>query len=129
MSLSEKDFEKISQKCGPAPIKEIDLSEATLPKQLPPEDMDKIFCFLNQRTDGEGIAVALAADGVALANHYCSCQLYVQQDLGMVNGSREDLHERYKNHYPYGYAMEFVPVEDIPNHKELQEAVKKCNLQ
>ena len=45
-------------------------------------------------------------------------------DLGILDGSRPDFHERFKQHYPDGYRMVFVTHEGVPMNHRLQDAIK-----
>ena len=85
--------------------------------------MKKIFAFSNAG-GGDGMAYAMAEDGVVLGSHYCSHDGFVPGDLGVTEGSRPDRHETYAKHCPEGYEMEFVPAGDIINHDGLQTALK-----
>ena len=82
----------------------------------------KIFCFSNVLGGGDGIAYAIAEDGVVLGSHWCSCEAYVPGDLGVTEGSRPDRHETYAKHYPDGYEMEFIRASDVKTHEGLKMA-------
>lgn len=90
--------------------------------------MPKIYCFSNVVGGGDGIAYAIAEDGVILGSHWCSHEGYVPGDLGVTPGSRPDRHETYKKHYPDGYEMEFVSSDEVDTHEGLQEAIRLNNL-
>lgn len=79
----------------------------------------KIYCFSNVVNGGDGIAYAMAEDGTVLGSHWCSHEFYVSHDLGVTEGSRPDRHKTYKEHYPNGYEMEFIPASEVKNHKGL----------
>lgn len=83
----------------------------------------KIFVFSNVVGGREGLVYAMAEDGTVLGSHWCSNESFAPYDLGVVNGTRPDRHERYKEHYPKGYEMEFVRVADIDTHEGLQKAL------
>jgi len=85
----------------------------------------KIYCFSNVVGGGDGIALALAEDGNVLGSHWCSNECYVSQDLGVAEGYRPDRHETYKEHYPDGYEMEFVPARNVLTHPGLKLAFKR----
>jgi hypothetical protein len=83
----------------------------------------KIFCFLNQQSGGNpGMAYAIAEDGTILGTHFCSCDGYVPEDLGVSPGTRPDRHETYKEHYPDGYEMEFIPCSELQDHEGAKKA-------
>lgn len=84
----------------------------------------KIFCFSNRIDGGEGPAYAMAEDGTVLGAHYCSHETFVPGDLGVIPGSRPDRHERYAQHYPDGYEMEFVPSKNVRSHPGLLAAIE-----
>ena len=91
--------------------------------------LPKIYCFSNVPGGGDGIAYAVAEDGVVLGCHWCSHEFYVPHDLGVKEGSRPDRHEHYKKHYPNGYEMEFILAEDVLTHEGLREAFRLNQLQ
>ena len=92
-------------------------------------DLPPIYAFSNIRGGGDGIAYAMAADGTVLGSHWCSNEGYVPNDLGVLEGCRDDRHEHYRKHYPAGYRMEFVKANDIKGHAGLMEAFRLNKLQ
>ena len=47
-------------------------------------------------------------------------------DLGFVlTDERPDSHETFREHYPDGYRMEFVPAKDVRGHSGLMAAYRK----
>lgn len=95
------------------------------PNSLPIEDLPIIYGF----NDG-GNAVFLSArlisqDGDFLGGHACSDEGYMPHDLGVIKGSRPDRHESFKEYYPDGYRMDFVPQDQALEHEGLQEALKR----
>jgi len=92
-------------------------------------DLPAIYAFSNVVGGGDGIAYAMAADGTVLGSHWCSNEGYVPNDLGVLEGCREDRHERYRKHYPEGYRMEFVRSADVKSHEGLTEAFRLNKLQ
>ena len=91
--------------------------------------MNKIYCFSNTYSGGDGIAYAMAEDGTVLGSHWCSHEYFVPRDLGIEEGSRPDRHETYKKHYPDGYEMEFVPASEVSSHPGLKKAFELNQLQ
>lgn len=79
----------------------------------------KIFAFSNVVGGGEGLAVALAEDGTALASHWCSDEFYVEHDLGVTSDWK---HEKYREHYPDGFEVVYVPTREIAGHAGLELA-------
>ena len=84
----------------------------------------KIYAFSNVVGGGDGICYAMAEDGTILGSHYCSSEHFASGDLGVIEGTRKDLHETYAKHYLDGYEMEFVPSHSIDGHVELQVAFR-----
>lgn len=88
----------------------------------------KIYGFFNSRDPyHDGPAVAIAADGTVVAEHFCSCEGWAVHDLGM----RADCnwkHDRYDATYPDGWETEFVLNKDIETHAGLQEAFRLARL-
>lgn len=91
--------------------------------------LPKIYAFSNVVGGGEGVAYAIAADGTVLGSHFCSHEVYVAGDLGVLPGSRPDRHEGYAEHYPGGYEMEFVRAKNVKGHAGLTEAFRLNQLQ
>ena len=69
-------------------------------------------------------AALMAADGTELGSHACSSEAYMPADLGILEGTRPDLHETFREHYPDGYRMEFVGCADAPDHSGLNAAIE-----
>lgn len=49
----------------------------------------------------------------------------MRHDLGILEGTRPDRHETFREHYPDGYQMDFVGYDDIKDHVGLNAAVAK----
>jgi len=64
----------------------------------------------------------IAEDGEVLGGHTCSHEDYMPADLGVLEGSRPDLHERFRAKYPDGYRMDFVSWEHNAAHEGLNAA-------
>ncbi len=67
----------------------------------------------------------MAEDGTYLGSHICSSEGFMPHDLGVIEGSRPDRHEGFREHYPEGYRMEFVGGPQVKTHAGLQAALKK----
>lgn len=107
-----------------------DTPHNTEPKPLSvAEGKPRIYAFSNVRGGGDGIAYAMAEDGTVLGSHWCSSEGYVRHDLGVTEGSRPDRHETYREHYPDGYEMEFVPASQVLAHPGLKRAFELNNAQ
>jgi hypothetical protein len=69
-------------------------------------------------------AQLVADDGARLGGHVCSSEGFMYGDLGILKGSRPDRHAEFRDHYPDGYKMDFVPHAEVPTHDRLQKALK-----
>lgn len=78
---------------------------------------------------GDGPAFALAEDGTVLGSHWCSSDVFVARDLGVTDGSRPDRHDAYRQHYPDGYEVEFVPANEVNTHAGLLAALARNHVQ
>lgn len=95
------------------------------PHGKPLNELPIIYGFNNGGSPGWYSAVALAEDGTYLGDHVCSHEGYMPHDLGILEGTRPDRHEKdYQRHYPDGYRMEFVPFAEMASHKRLQAAIE-----
>lgn len=94
------------------------------PKELPVEDLPVIYGFNNGGSPGWFSAVLLAEDGTGLGSHICSHEGYMEHDLGILEGTRPDRHERFREHYPDGYRMEFISFDNVEAHPGLTEAYR-----
>ena len=70
-----------------------------------------IYGFNNGGSPGWLGAVLIAEDGTHLGSHVCSDEGYMRHDLGILEGTRPDRHETFREHYPDGYRMAFMPVD------------------
>ncbi len=96
------------------------------PHDKPLSKLPVIWGFNNGGSDGWCGGVLLAGDGTQLGGHACSHEGYMKADLGVLKGSRLDRHEEFKKHYPDGYRMDFVSLEDVRGHSELMEAIARA---
>jgi hypothetical protein len=86
-------------------------------------ELPAIYGFNNGGSNHWYEAVAIAEDGTVLGGHICSHEGYMAHDLGMIEGTRPDRHETFREHYPNGYRMEFVPSEAMESHPGLNAAI------
>lgn len=87
------------------------------------EALPVIYGFNNGGSSGWYSAVLLAEDGTGLGSHICSHEGYMEGDLGIIDGTRPDRHEKhFQPHYPDGYRMEFVPGDEVKQHEALNRA-------
>jgi hypothetical protein len=98
------------------------------PHNRPVEELPVIYGFNNGGDYGFMHAILLAEDGTGLGSHLCSSEAYMPADLGILEGTREDRHEGFREHYPDGYRMEFVRGCDVVAHKGLNEAYRLNQL-
>jgi hypothetical protein len=99
------------------------------PNEVDPETLPRIYSFNNGGRSGWYHAVAISEDGHCLGGHVCSSEGYMQYDLGILEGTRLDRHEKeYATHYPEGYVMEWVPSDYIKSHEKLNKAFKLNEL-
>ena len=92
------------------------------PHGKPLEDLPVIYGFNNGGSPGWYSGCLLAEDGTGLGGHVCSHEGYMPHDLGVLEGSRPDRHEEFREHYPDGYRMDFVPANDVLKHSGLEAA-------
>lgn len=93
------------------------------PNNLPIEELPVIYGFNNGGSSGWYYAQAISEDGMGLGSHICSNECFMPHDLGILEGTGLDRHEKdYQRHYPNGYKMEFVPSSKIETHEKLQKA-------
>ncbi len=89
------------------------------PHNTPIQSLPVIYGFNNGGTLGMLSAVLLAEDGEGMGSHACSSEGYMPYDLGILEGTRPDRHEGFRQHYPEGYRMEFVSHDAVENHHGL----------
>ena len=89
-------------------------------------DLDQlpvIFGFNNGGSRGFLEGVLVSEDGTFLGSHACSDEAYMYHDLGILKGTRPDRHDKFQEHYPGGYRMEFVPYEVLKDHTGVNKAL------
>ena len=95
------------------------------PHGRPVAELPIIYGFNNGGSPGWYSGCLIAADGMGLGGHLCSAEAYMPHDLGILEGTRPDRHETFRAHYPDGYRMEFIPLEDVKRgHAGLLEAYR-----
>lgn len=92
------------------------------PHDKPLGELPVIYGFNNGGSPQSWSAVLIAEDGTVLGDHLCSDEAYMPHDLGILEGSAPDRHEGFREHYPGGYRMEFVPTEAMDTHAGLRAA-------
>ncbi len=98
------------------------------PHNRPLDELPVIYGFNNGGDPGWYSAQLLATDGTALGGHICSDEGYMPHDLGILEGSRPDRHETFREHFPEGYRMDFVPAQEVKDHEGLNAAYKLNQL-
>ena len=83
------------------------------PHSKPESELPVIYGFNNGGPSDWLNGVLLAEDGECLGGHICSHECFMPGDLGIIEGSRPDRHETFREHYPEGYRMEFVKLVDV----------------
>lgn len=83
------------------------------PHNKPVPELPVIFGFNNGGSPNWYQAVLISEDGACLGEHICSHEGYMRHDLGILEGSRPDRHEEFKRHYPDGYRMAFIGLDEV----------------
>jgi hypothetical protein len=94
------------------------------PQNKPIDELPVIYGFNNGGSNEFYYAQLIAEDGTRLGSHICSSEQFMYGDLGILEGFRPDRHEAFKKHYPNGYRMDFISLNDVKNHVALQKAFK-----
>lgn len=94
------------------------------PNARPVEELPVIYGFNNGGSPGWFSTVLIAEDGTGLGGHLCSHEGFMYGDLGIIEGSRPDRHKTFREHYPDGYRMDFVPYDEVRGHEALNAAFK-----
>lgn len=97
------------------------------PQNKPLGELPWIYGFNNGGSSYFLSACLIAEDGTGLGGHACSSEGYMRHDLGILEGTRPDRHETFREHYPDGYRMDFVSYNDVDEHKGLMAAIKLAN--
>lgn len=95
------------------------------PHNKPVESLPVIFGYNNGGSPGWYSGELLAEDGHFMGGHVCSHEGYMRHDLGILEGIREDRHKTFREHYPDGYRMAFVPQSEVLQCEPLMEAYKR----
>lgn len=82
----------------------------------------KIFVW-TQPYGHDVIGYALAEDGVALASHLSSSEMWARHDMG-IDGDWK--HDRYRAHYPDGYELVWLGGEPSGDEFEAAFALHKA---
>jgi len=97
------------------------------PHGKPVDQLPAIYGFNNGGSPGLFSGVLIAEDGTGLGGHVCSHEWFMPGDLGVLEGSRSDRHEGFRQHYPDGYRMEFVRYDDFDKCDGLKAACERAS--
>jgi hypothetical protein len=97
------------------------------PHNQPVSTLPFIIGFNNGGSPGWWSAELLAEDGMGLGGHICSDEAYMLHDLGILEGTREDRHKAFQEHYPNGYRMDFVSYDKVKDDPRLTKAFELNN--
>lgn len=97
------------------------------PHSKPVSELPVIYGFNNGGSNRFLSAQLIAEDGTPLGGHCCSSEAYMRADLGILEGTREDRHETFRQHYPDGYRMDFVGYDEYSVHEGIKAAVALAN--
>lgn len=92
------------------------------PHNKPMEDLPFIYGFNNGGQRHFLHAQLIAEDGTPLGSHMCSSEGFMYGDLGILKKTRSDRHEDFKKHYPDGYQMDFITLDQTGSHEGLNKA-------
>lgn len=92
------------------------------PHNKPVEELPYIIGFNNGGREDWWYANLIAEDGMGLGSHLCSDEGFMPGDLGVIEGTRPDRHETFKEHYPDGYRMDFVSKRNVKSDHRLVKA-------
>lgn len=74
---------------------------------------------------GDVMGYALAEDGVCLASHLSSDKYFSMHDMGLHSDWK---HDKYREHYPDGFELEWVEESNLDSHKGWKEAFRLNTL-
>lgn len=95
------------------------------PHEKPVNELPTIYGFNNGGSPGWFSALLIAEDGTELGGHVCSSEAYMPHDLGILEGTRLDRHDKFREHYPNGYRMQFVAYTEVGTNDGIQAAFKQ----
>jgi len=99
------------------------------PLSKPIDELPFIIGFNNGGSRDWWHAQLIAEDGEGLGSHLCSHEGYMEYDLGIIEGTRQDRHETtFKAHYPDGYRMDFVSLKNVKSDERLKKAFELNKL-
>jgi len=96
------------------------------PNGVDVSELPRIFGFNNGENDYGAVGQLVAESGHGLGGHLCSDEGYMSGDLGCDEGSNPYRDKDFKEHYPDGYVVEFVPTEGREMHVGFFMAVQNA---
>ena len=75
---------------------------------------------------GDVVSVALSEDGKVLGSHFSSNINFAKHDMGLIPNWK---HDRYNEHFPDGFLLEWVDREFFKTHEGFANACKIYNEQ
>lgn len=95
------------------------------PHNAEPDSLVTIYGFNNGDVGfGNFDAALVSSTGQYMGGHICSNEHFMFGDLGIQKGTREDRHNGFREKFPDGYKMEFVPSVNLKSHDGLNAALK-----
>lgn len=95
------------------------------PRSMPIDELPFIYGFNNGGSRSFLEGVIIAESGHVLGGHICSHERYMLADLGLLENTRPDRHEKvFRVHYPDGYRMAFVSSNEALTHPGLLAAIE-----
>lgn len=88
--------------------------------------MPKIFITAEETGPEWWYGIAVAEDGTVLAGHISSSKGFAIHDMGI---NSEWKHNKYKEHYPDGYELEWIDIENIDSHEGWKTALERNKQQ
>jgi len=78
--------------------------------------------YLTAHNNGWGwVGHSLAEDGTGIAGHLSSSIDFAKHDMGLTSDWK---HELYDAHYPDGYELEWIDMENLDSHEGWQKALE-----
>ncbi len=95
------------------------------PHSKPVNELPFIYGFNNGGPRSFLQGLIIAESGHVLGSHLCSHEGYMLADLGVLENTRPDRHEKdFRTHYPDGYRMTFVSRDQVLTHPGLLAAIE-----
>lgn len=92
------------------------------PHDKPVQELPFIWGFNNGGSQDWWYGQLISQDGMGLGGHLCSSEGFMYGDLGVLSRRRADRHATFREYYPDGYRMDFVPLDEVETHEGLKRA-------